>query len=69
MPVDNALVAALARAGTEGKINIVADGGKAYTLKFSLKGFAQAHDDMAAQARVKAKPIQQAATPPAPAAP
>ena len=68
MPVDNALVAALARAGTEGKINIVADGGKAYTLKFSLKGFAQAHDDMAAQARVKAKPVQQAATP-APAAP
>lgn len=67
MPVDNELVTSLARSGSDGKINIVADGGKAYTLKFSLKGFSQAHDDMATQARAKAKPVQQAAAP-APAA-
>ena len=69
LPVDNGMVAALARSGTEGKINIVADSGKAYTLKFSLKGFSQAHDDMASQARAKAKPVQQSAAPAAPAAP
>lgn len=69
MPVDNGVVSALARAGSEGKINIVADGGKAYSLKFSLKGFAQAHDDMASQARAKAKPVQQAAAPAAAATP
>ena len=65
MPVDNALVEGLARSGAEGKVNIAADNGKTYALKFSLKGFSQARDDMAAQARAKAKPIQQAAAAPA----
>ena len=67
MAVDNALVEGLAKSGAEGKVNIAADNGKAYTLKFSLKGFSQAHDDMVAQARAKAKPVQQSAG--APAAP
>ncbi|HET7085094.1 MAG TPA: invasion associated locus B family protein [Rhizomicrobium sp.] len=66
--VDNSVVEGLAKSGPDGKINIVADNGKSYGLKFSLKGFAQAHDDMVAQARAKAKPIekqgdQAAATP------
>lgn len=69
MAVDNALVESLAKSGTEGKVNIAADNGKTYSLKFSLKGFAQAHDDMASQAKAKAKPVQQgAAAPAAPAA-
>ena len=54
---DNALVEALAKAASGAKINIVADSGKAFALPLSLKGFSAAHDDMVAQARVKAKPI------------
>jgi len=54
-PVDNGLVAALVKSGPDAKINIAADGGKLYGIKFSLKGFAAAHDDMVAQARAKAK--------------
>jgi invasion protein IalB len=65
MAVDNALVEGLAKSGAEGKVNIAADNGKNYTLKFSLKGFAQAHDDMVAQARAKAKPVEQQAAAPA----
>jgi invasion protein IalB len=61
MAVDNSLVEGLAKSGAEGKVNIAADNGKNYTLKFSLKGFSQAHDDMAAQARAKAKPVEQSA--------
>jgi invasion protein IalB len=61
MAVDNALVEGLAKSGAQGKVNIAADNGKNYTLNFSLKGFAQAHDDMVAQARAKAKPVQQSA--------
>jgi invasion protein IalB len=56
---DNALVEALARAtGPNANINVVADGGKAFALPLSLKGFSAAHDDMAAQARAKAKPVK-----------
>jgi invasion protein IalB len=47
------------------EVNIAADNGKNYTLKFSLKGFSQAHDDMVAQARAKAKPVEQQAAAPA----
>jgi invasion protein IalB len=54
---DNALVEALAKAGADAKINIVADTGKSFALPLSLKGFSAAHDDMVAQARVKAKPV------------
>jgi invasion protein IalB len=58
MAVDNSLIEGLAKSGPAGKINIVADNGKVYALNFSLKGFAQAHDDMAAQARAKAKSVE-----------
>ena len=51
--------------GAQGKVNIAADNGKNYTLNFSLKGFSQAHDDMVAQARAKAKPVEQQAAAPA----
>jgi invasion protein IalB len=54
---DNATVEALAKA-TNAKINIVADGGKAFALPLSLKGFSAAHDDMVVQARAKAKPVK-----------
>lgn len=55
---DNAMIEALARAtGPNAKINIVADSGKSFSLPLSLKGFSAAHDDMVAQARVKAKPV------------
>ncbi|HEX4635985.1 MAG TPA: invasion associated locus B family protein [Rhizomicrobium sp.] len=59
--VDNGLVESLAKSGAAGKINIVADNGKSYTLNFSLKGFAAAHDDMVAQARAKAKAVEKSA--------
>ena len=66
--IDNALVEALARSSGTGKINVEADGGKKVALTFSLKGFAAAHDDMAAQAKAKAK-APEAAAAPAPATP
>jgi invasion protein IalB len=55
MMMDNSMVEALARGGASGKVSIVADNGKSYALPFSLKGFAQAHDEMVSQARAKAK--------------
>ena len=64
--VDNALVEGLAKSGPAGKVNIVADNGKAFSLNFSLKGFAAAHDDMVAQAKAKAKAVEK--QPAAPAA-
>ena len=60
-PVDSALVAGLAKSGPAGKVNIVADNGKAYGLNFSLKGFSEAHDDMVSKARAKAKPVEKPA--------
>ena len=66
MGVDNGLIESLARfSGEAGKVNIWADGGKAYSLNFSLKGFAGAHDEMVSQAKAKAKTPAAA---PAPAA-
>jgi len=69
MAVDNALVEGLAKSGAAGKVNIVADNGKAFSLNFSLKGFAAAHDDMVAQARAKAKAVEKQPAADAPAAP
>jgi invasion protein IalB len=57
MPVDNTLVDGLNKSGPEGKINLVADNGKPYGIKFSLKGFSAAHDDMVSQTRAKAKSV------------
>jgi invasion protein IalB len=69
MATDNAMMEGLAKSGPSAKVNIVADNGKAYALVFSLKGFAQAHDDMVAQARAKAKtPAAKPADAAAPAA-
>jgi invasion protein IalB len=64
---DNAMIEALAKSGPDAKVNIVGDNGKSYSIKFSLKGFSAAHDDMVSQARVKAKPAK-AGDAPAPAA-
>jgi invasion protein IalB len=64
MPVDNDLVASVAKSSGDGKVNVVGDDGKTYAIKFSLKGFAQAHDDMVSQAKAKAtKPAQGGAAP------
>jgi invasion protein IalB len=60
---DNAMIAALAKSGPDARINVVGDNGKAYAIRFSLKGFSAAHDDMVAQAKVKAKPAGDAAKP------
>ncbi len=67
--LENSVVESLARSSGAGKVNIVADGGKAFALNFSLKGFAAAHDDMAAQARAKAKAPESGTPPAAPSAP
>jgi invasion protein IalB len=66
-PVDNAMVEALTKSGPAAKVNIVADNGKAYGLNFSLKGFAEAHDDMVAKSRAKAKPVEKPGDQAAPA--
>ena len=60
LAVDNVLIENLAKSST-GKVNIVADNGKAYGLNFSLKGFAAAHDDMVSQAKAKAKAVDKTA--------
>ena len=65
MPMDNAAIESISRSGPDAKVRIFADNGKAYDLRFSLKGFAAAHDSMAEQARAKGK----APAPAAPAAP
>lgn len=65
VPLDAPAIAALSKAGNEGKVRIFADGGKQYELRFSLKGFSAAHDDMVAQAKVKAKTPPPAAQQPA----
>ena len=45
MPLENGVIAAIAKSAPDAKVRIFADSGKAYDLKFSLKGFAAAHDD------------------------
>jgi invasion protein IalB len=52
---DNAMIEALAKSGSNAKVNIVADSGKEFAINLSLKGFSAAHDEMASQARAKAK--------------
>ena len=69
MPIDNATIEAMSKSGEAARVRVFADNGKAYDIKFSLKGFAAAHDNMVEQARAKAKPIQQPAAGAAPAAP
>lgn len=61
--VDNSLVGALAKSGPDGKLNIVGDDGKSYSLPISLKGFAGAHDEMVSDAKTRAKPVQAPAKP------
>ncbi|MDB5741074.1 MAG: invasion associated locus family protein, partial [Alphaproteobacteria bacterium] len=55
MPMDNAAIESISKSGPDAKVRIFADNGKAYDLRFSLKGFAAAHDSMAEQARAKGK--------------
>ena len=64
---DNAMIQGLTRSGPDAKVNIVADGGKRYGIKISLKGFSAAHDEMVSQARVKAKPAAKTGDTAAPA--
>ena len=45
----------MAKSGPEATVNIAADDGKAYALRFSLNGFAGAHDAMTGLAKQKAK--------------
>ena len=59
MPIDNATIEAMSKSGEQAKVRVFADNGKAYDIKFSLKGFAAAHDSMVEQAKAKAKPVQQ----------
>ena len=67
MPIENAAISSIAKSGPDAKVRIFADSGKSYELKFSLKGFATAHDSMVEQAKAKAKnvPVQPAAGAPA----
>jgi invasion protein IalB len=57
MPMDAASIASLSKSGPDAHIKITADGGKEFTLNFSLDGFASAYDQMVQQAKEKAKPL------------
>jgi invasion protein IalB len=48
------IINSLAKSGPEAAVNIVADGGKSFALRFSLNGFAGAHDSMSTLAKQKA---------------
>jgi invasion protein IalB len=65
MMIDNAAIESLAKSGPDAKVKVVADGGKPFDLRFSLNGFAAAHDSMVAQAKAKAKAPKPAAATPA----
>jgi invasion protein IalB len=67
MGLDNNSVQQLAKSGPNAKVKIFADGGKPFDLRFSLNGFAAAHDSMSSLAKEKAK--EPKADPNAPAAP
>jgi invasion protein IalB len=68
MLIDNRSVDSISHSGPNAAVKIVADNGKAFSLRLSLDGFAGAHDKMAALAKQKAKaPPQQPAAPAAPA--
>jgi len=69
MAIDKGVIESLAKSGPEAKVNIVADNGKSYGLRFYLKGFSAAHDAMVSQAKAKAKAVDKSggATAPAPA--
>jgi invasion protein IalB len=70
MPIDNGTIESLSKSGEQAKVRVFADSGKAYDIKFSLKGFASAHDSMVEQSKAKAtkvQPQQQAPTQQAPA--
>jgi invasion protein IalB len=69
MAMDAGSVSSLAKSGPDAKIKIVADGGKAFDLRFSLNGFSSAHDTMVELARQKAKSVSKPGEAPAPTAP
>ena len=57
MPMDAASIASLSKSAKDANIKIAADGGKEFSLKFSLDGFSSAYDQMVDLAKQKAKPI------------
>jgi invasion protein IalB len=57
MPMDAASIASLSKSGPDAHIKIAADGGKEFSLRFSLNGFASAYDQMVQLAKEKAKPM------------
>jgi invasion protein IalB len=57
MPMDAASIASLSKSGPNANIKISADGGKEFSLKFSLNGFASGYDQMVQLAKEKAKPL------------
>jgi invasion protein IalB len=71
MAVDKGMIESLAKASPDsaGSVTIVADNGRSFPLKFMLKGFSGAHDQMVSDARAKAKPIAKTGDAAAPAAP
>ena len=71
MAVDKGLIESLAKASpdADASITVTDESGRHFRLKFLLKGFAGAHDQMVAQARAKAKPISKPGDAPAAPAP
>jgi invasion protein IalB len=54
MLLGNDQIAGFIKSGPQATVNIVADDGKSYALRFSLNGFSGAHDAMASLAAQKA---------------
>jgi invasion protein IalB len=52
--IEDAIIDALGKSDVQAKMTIVSDAGKPFSIPFSLRGFAQAHDSMVALARQRA---------------
>ena len=51
---DETIIDALGKSQAQAKMNVMSDSGKPFSIPFSLRGFAQAHDSMVALERQKA---------------
>jgi invasion protein IalB len=53
MVLDPTILGGLTKSGPQGSVTVVSDDGKSFALRFSLNGFASAHDSMVGLAKEK----------------
>jgi len=51
--IDEAVIGAMGKSGAQAKMMVVSDNGKPFSIPFSLRGFAQAHDSLVALERLR----------------